>query len=135
MAQEIKIVVGNDKKPSVKKGKKVRKVQRKAPALIDQTKKVRAEIVELEGLKAKAGTGIRGFLRRAAIQKRIHDKGQFLSTKEKLGRVKQQTEFIKARTELEKAREEMKKTRKKTEVDFGGLLAPPKKIQYEDLFK
>ena len=132
MAQEIKIVVGDEKKPSVKKAKKAVKRKVVAP---DHTKKVRSEIVQLEALKEQSGKGVRGFLRRMSITKKISDRRQFLSTKDKLGRVKQQTEFVKARVDFEKARGELKETRKKQQVDFGGLLAPPKKIGLDDIFK
>lgn len=133
MGQEIKIVVGDEKKPAVKKAKK-KTVKRKVAAP-DYTKKVREEIAQLETLKGQAGTGVRGVLRRMSLQKKISDRKQILSTKEKMGRVKQQTEFVKARVDFEKAKGELKETRKKQQVDFGGLFAPPKKINIDDIFK
>lgn len=132
MPQEIKIVVGNEKKPAVKKAKKEKKKKVVAP---DYTKKVRSEIVQLEALKEKSGKGVRGFLRKMVLQKKISERRQFLSTKDKLVRVKQQTEFVKARVGFEKAKEELKETKKKQQVDFGGLLTPPKKIELGDIFK
>ena len=133
MGQEIKIVVGDEKKPAVKKAKK--KTAKKKAAAPDYTKKVREEIAQLEALKGTAGKGVRGVLRRMSLQKKISDRRQFLSTKEKMGRVRQQTEFVKARVDFEKAKGELKETRKKQQVDFGGLLAPPKKIGLDDIFK
>lgn len=133
MGQEIKIVVGDEKKPAVKKVKKTKKIKRVAAP--DHTKKVRSEIVQLEALKEKSGKGVRGFLRRMSLQKKISDRRQFLSTKDKLAMVKQQTEVVKARVDFEKARVELKDTREKSKVDFGGLLTPPKKIEFGDIFK
>lgn len=133
MPQEIKIVVGDEKKPSVKKAKS-KKTKKKVVAP-DYTKKVRSEIVQLEALKEKSGKGVRGFLRKMVLQKKISERRQFLSGKDKLARVKQQTEFVKARVGFEKAKEELKETKKKQQVDFGGLLTPPKKIEFGDIFK
>ena len=134
MGQEIKIVVGDEKKPAAKKAKKVKKALKKAVAP-DQFKRVRSEIVQLEELKTKSGKGVRGFLRRMSLTKKISDRRQFLSTKDKLASVKQQTEFVKARVDFEKARGEVKESKKKQQVDFGGLFAPPKKIEIDDIFK
>jgi len=133
MPQEIKIVVGEEKKPSVKKAKQ-KKTKKKVVAP-DQFKRVRSEIVQLEALKKQSGTGVRGFLRRMSISKRISDRRQFLTGKDKLAMVKQQTEVVKARVDFEKARVELKESRKKQQVDFGGLFAPPKKIELDDIFK
>lgn len=134
MGQEIKIVVGDEKKPSVEKAKS-KKTKKKVVVAPDQFKRVRSEIIQLEALKDKSGKGVRGFLRRMSISKRISDRRQFISTKDKLARVKQQTEIVKARVDFEKARGELKETRKKQQVDFGGMFAPAKKIDIDDIFK
>jgi len=87
----------------------------------DESKKVKEEINELESKKAQAGTGVRGFLKRAAINRQIYDKRAFISAKDKLRATKQQTELGKALLEKEKVKAEFAQVRKKSQVNFDDL--------------
>jgi len=130
----------NDKKTVTKK-KKAKRTKKaiKRVVAVDDTKKVREEIGELEKRRATIGKGFKGFIQKAAISREIYGKKQFLGSKEKLKGFRAATESVKARTELEKARSELEGYRKKTQVNFEGLgglsSTPTKKINLEDLYK
>lgn len=106
------------KKPKIKTRVVYRKIKDSSE---DEAKKVKGEISELEERKAQTGTGVRGFLRKAAINKQIYERRQFLSAKDRLRSTKQQVELGKALVEKEKVKAELKETRKKSMVNFDDL--------------
>ena len=105
----------------------------------DYSGSVKKEIAALERAKAKQPSGFRGFLRKAVINKQIHDKGKFLGAKEQLRNVRAATEATNASVALHEAKARLVEVRKKSSVNFdglGGTLPTAKKIlTFDDLYK
>lgn len=108
---------------------------------VDDSKKVKEEIAELEAKKSQVGGGWRGFLQKAGINKEIYNKKKFLGAREGLKNINAATEQINARLKLEEARGKLGELQKKSQVSFEGLGGfgsggtTKKQVKYEDLFK
>lgn len=105
-----------------------------------EVKKVGEEIKELETSREQAGKGFRGFLRRAAINRRINDKRGYIVAKDRLRSVTQQNQLGRALLEKEKTKIELNNLRKKSQVSFDGLggdglFVSKKNIGYDDIFR
>ena len=124
-----------------KKRKKVKYHKKVVTPLIkkvDESIGIKKEIAELEAKKGQAGKGVRGFLRRMALNKQISDKRGYITAKDRLRTTRQQTELVRTQVDLENARASLKEARKKSQVDFGGLgmgYGNSKQIKAEDIFK
>lgn len=99
--------------------------------------KLKREIKELEESKKDTGKGIRGALRRMAIQKKISDKGKYFGSKTKIQNIRQATQLTNEQVKLEEARARLREFRKKSEVNFEGFGYPQQKkeLKIEDIFK
>lgn len=106
---------------SKKKHKKTKSKSLPKIPKVDESKKIKEEINELETKReATKGTGFRGFAQRLAYNKAINDKKKFLKRGRKLENISQQTELVKKQVELEKQRNELRNLRKK-QVDFNPI--------------
>ena len=134
------ITSNEDKKSSSSKKKHHKKSENKSkPREADYSGQVKKEIAELEQKKAQQGGGFRGFLRKAAINKQIHNKQQFLGAKEQLRNAEVATKATNATTALHEARARLAEARKKSSVNFDtiGFSVPvaKKTLTFDDLYK
>ena len=118
---------------------RTKKVPNVTPAK-DESLRLKREISELEESKKQSGTGVRGMLRRMAIQKKISDKSGFFKARDKLVTTKKSIELMKVQTEFEEAKNKLKEARSKRQVNFGdfGKQSNPqqiKELKFEDMFK
>lgn len=87
----------------------------------EQLKEVKEEIADLENQRNAVGTGWKGFLRKAAINKQINEKRGFLTARDRLRMVEQQNKLGRALVEKEKIKADLQTYKKKTQVNFGDL--------------
>lgn len=127
---------GKTKAKSKKKAK--RAIKKTQTISKDDTKKVKAEISELEAKRSRVVGGWRGILQKASINKAINDKRKFLNAKEGLRAIRAETERVEARLKLEEARGKLSDLHKKRQVNFEGFggfgSSPKKEIRFEDLY-
>ena len=107
----------------------------------DDSSRLKKEIADLEESKKQSGTGVRGMLRRMAIQKKISDKSGYFKARDKLASTKKSIELMKVQTEFEEAKNKLKEARSKRQVNFesfgiqGSNPQQRKELKFEDLFK
>lgn len=114
-------------KPTIKYKYRTRTIKPAGPTTKEVVSETKQEISQLQAQKQKVKGGVRGFLQKAAINKRINEKARTLSTIRQTETTRRQTELTKAQAELQKSRAELQETRKK--VDFTGILPETKKKQ------
>ena len=133
------ITTNESKKSSGKKHHHKKSAKKSEPKEKDYGVSVKKEIAELETKKGQQGTGFRAFLRKAAINKQIHEKRKFLNTKDQLRGIKMATEATNAQVNLQKARGELAALRQKSSVNFDNIGLPATKklnnITFDDLYK
>jgi hypothetical protein len=133
------ITTNETKKTSSKKHHHKKSGKKSEPKEKDYGVQVTKEIAELETKKGQQGTGFRAFLRKAVINKQIHEKRKFLNTKDQLRGIKVATETTNAQVNLQKARAELKALREKNSVNFDNIGLPATKkitnITFDDLYK
>lgn len=101
------------------------------------SEEVKGEISELEKRKQNVGKGVKGFLRKAAINREIYEKKKYLTASERTKIMSRQTEMTKKAIELEEARQKLGELNKKQQVSFdslGGINTGFKSININDLY-
>lgn len=132
--QTIKIVMPKSHKHKPKKHfVKVKKLEPRE----NLKETVKSEIKTLEEQREKQPKGIRGFLGKLSINKKISDRRKYLNMDRNIQVTKKQVEFAKAKAELENERAKLKEMNEKRQVNFdglGGLSSSKKPLRIEDLY-